>query len=182
MNYLLAGLCTTRLEFRSIHEVRFEEWLPLFERAGTARMLGLDHFPTAEAQCRGWFERSHQRIADGLGGLNALYSREDGRLIGKCGLLVQEVDGQRELEVGYSLLPANWGQGFAAEAARAARDEAFSRNLTDSLISIIHVDNEPSRKVARANGMHSSKRTIYKELFPVDLFRIDRQTWETLAR
>jgi hypothetical protein len=39
------------------------------------------------------------------------------------------------------------------------------------LISIVHVENQQSAKVALRNGMKPEKTTIYKEI-PVNIFRI----------
>ncbi len=181
MAYLLTDEETQRLIFRSIEDISFEQWLPFFHIANNARMVALDHLETPEAQCRFWFERAHKRINDGLGGLNALYEKESGQPVGQCGLLVQPLHGKQELEVGYSLLPAHWGKGYAIEAARKARDIAFERNYTDTLISIIHVDNEPSKKVARKNGMSLWETTLFRDIFPVDIFSIDRETWKREA-
>jgi RimJ/RimL family protein N-acetyltransferase len=88
-----------------------------------------------------------------------------------CGLLVQEVDGINELEIGYSLHPAFWRKGYATEAAQKCRDFAFENNFAESLISIVHVENQQSAKVALRNGMKPEKTTIYKEI-PVNIFRI----------
>ncbi len=178
MTYLLNGVETQRLIFGSITDISFEEWLPFFLHTNNARMVALDHLDTPEAQCRQWFERAHKRISDNRGGLNALYEKESGVLVGQCGLLVQPVNGKDELEVGYSLLPAQWGKGYAVEAARKARDIAFERKHTDTLISIIHVENEPSKKVARKNGMIVRETTLFRDVYPVEIFCIDRATWE----
>ena len=43
-------------------------------------------------------------------GLWATVRRDDGRLMGRCGLLSQEVDGERHVEVAYALAPEFWGQ------------------------------------------------------------------------
>jgi RimJ/RimL family protein N-acetyltransferase len=88
-----------------------------------------------------------------------------------CGLLVQEVDGIKELEIGYSLHPAFLGKGYATEAAMKMRDFAFENNFADSLISIVHVDNLKSANVALRNGMTLEKTTNFKEI-PVNIFRI----------
>ncbi|MBT8183639.1 MAG: GNAT family N-acetyltransferase, partial [Eudoraea sp.] len=95
------------------------------------------------------------------------------KLIGQCGLLVQSVDGIEELEIGYSILPEYWRNGYATEAAILCRDHAFNHQFSESLISIIHEDNLPSKKVARNNGMRMDKKTRYKNN-PVEIFRINR--------
>ncbi|MDX6676576.1 MAG: hypothetical protein QOE31_628 [Solirubrobacteraceae bacterium] len=56
-------------------------------------------------------------------------------------------------EIGWRLDPAVWGRGYATEAARAARADAFGRLDLDELISIIHPANERSRRVAQKLGM-----------------------------
>lgn len=178
MPYLLTEVETQRLVFRPVENISFEEWLPFFLHVNNARMVALDHLDTPESQCQHWFERAYKRINDGLGGLNGLYEKDSGKLVGQCGLLVQPVNGKNELEVGYSLLPSQWGKGYAIEAARKARDIAFERNYADTLISIIHVDNEPSKKVARKNGMRCRETTLFREVFPVDIFCINQVAWK----
>ena len=84
--------------------------------------------------------------------------------------------------MGYSLLPAYWGKGFAIEAARKARDTAFMKHYASTIISIIHIENEPSKKVARNNGMQLSGSTLFRGKYPVDIFRIDLKDWEQLNR
>jgi RimJ/RimL family protein N-acetyltransferase len=56
-------------------------------------------------------------------------------------------------ELGWRLSSASWGQGYATEAAFAARDDAFTRLALPSLISIIHPENDRSRRVAEKLGM-----------------------------
>ena len=168
--YLLDGTGTTRLYFRKVRETDFGAWLPFFEDPGsTAYWEGIPEDP--HTACREQFDRIFHRYRQNLGGMNALIDRETGALLGLAGLLVQQVDGLVELEIGYSLLPEARGMGYASEAARHCRDEAFRRGWAESLISIIHVRNEPSMRVARAMGMQPEKDTRYKEN-PVRIFRI----------
>lgn len=94
--------------------------------------------------------------------------------------MVQEVDGINELEIGYSHHPAFWGKGYATEAAQKCRDFAFENNFAETLISIVHVDNTASAKVATRNGMKLEKTTVYKEI-PVNIFRI-QSPFKTLAK
>ncbi len=86
-------------------------------------------------------------------GLHALIEKDSGTFIGICGLLLQYVDGEEELEIGYHLLPEYWGKGFATEAATFFKEYAFNHNLAPSVISIIQVDNTASQNVATRNGM-----------------------------
>jgi ribosomal-protein-alanine N-acetyltransferase len=107
----------------------------------------------------------------------AVVRREDGVMIGRCGLIVQQVDGADEVEVGYALGEAYWGHGYIIEAAQATRDWSFRNLAVDHLISLIHPDNARSIAVAERNGM-----SIWKEAeFRGDLarvYRITRPEWQ----
>ena len=102
----------------------------------------------------------------------ALMEKTSKELVGLCGLLVQIVDGKEDLEIGYSVLLTHWSKGYASEAAQKCKETAFKNGWANRLISIIHIDNEPSKKVALKNGMHLEKRTVYNNN-PVYIFRID---------
>ena len=168
--YLLQGTETARLRLRKVRETDFGDWLPFFEDpASTAYWEGIPRDP--QVACREQFDRIFHRYQQNLGGMNALIHKETGGLLGLAGLLVQQVDGLLELEIGYSLLPGARGQGYASEAALHCRNEAFRRRWAESLISIIHVRNKPSMRVARRVGMQPEKDTCYKEN-PVRIFRI----------
>lgn len=105
--------------------------------------------------------------------MNALIAKKTKSFIGLCGVLVQVVDNKRELEIGYSILPEHWRKGYAIEAAEKCKVYAFENNWAGSLISIIHVDNVPSQKVALKNGMFLDKKTVYKDN-PVYIFRVNQ--------
>lgn len=169
MNYLLEGEQTKRLSFRKVKSTDFYTWLPFHEEPLSHQYwAGLPREP--KAACEEQFANIFRRYDKGLGGMNALILKSENRLVGLCGLLVQEVDGQSELEIGYSILPEKWGMGIATEAARKCKEVAFKNQWAKSLISIIHIDNLPSQKVALKNGMRLDKTTTYKDN-PVQIFR-----------
>ena len=168
--YLLEGQETSRLQFRRLEPSDFEAWLPFHqEPRSTWYWDGLPADPVVA--CHEQFDRVFERYENNLGGMNALISKVHGKLIGICGLLVQSVDDLSELEIGYSILPEFWKMGYATEAAIKCRKHAFDNGYATSLISIIHIDNLPSKKVAINNGMFLDKTTTYKEN-PVDIYRI----------
>jgi len=85
--------------------------------------------------------------------------KESGAFAGQCGLTVQEVDGEQEVEIGYLFLRRFWGRGLATEAAIAARDYGFALGHR-RLISIIDPGNLASRRVAEKTGLALEKETI----------------------
>jgi RimJ/RimL family protein N-acetyltransferase len=99
----------------------------------------------------------------------------DGALIGRCGLMDLVIEpavpehGVRkawfgraqapagvaltyECELGYTLDPAVWGQGYATEAVRCVRDYARDVLRLSYAISAIHPENTRSRRVAERCG------------------------------
>lgn len=176
MKFLLEGEETERLKFRLLVQNDFETWLELFKDNTAGDFLGMEKIPTPEEQCKEWFKITDNRYKNNLGGMNVLIDKSDNELIGQCGLLVQEVDGDREMEIGYSILPKFWNKGYATEAAQKCRDFAFRNCYSDSLISIIHIDNIQSEKVAMKNGMKKTNNMVFKEM-PVNIFRIYRDEW-----
>lgn len=176
MKYLLNGQESERLVFRLLEQDDFTTWLPLFEEEDVVGFLGMANIPTPKEQCERWFELTFTRYKNDLGGMNVLTDKTTNEFIGQCGLLVQEVDGIQELEIGYSILPKHWNKGYASEAAQKCRDYTFENRYADSLISIVHIDNIRSEKVAKKNGMTFTKKTIFKKM-PVNIFRIKRSDW-----
>ncbi len=168
--YLLEGQESSRLYFRKIVPEDFEIWLPFYENPDATRFWnGLPSDPVIA--CKEQFARIFERYDKGLGGVNALILKETKELVGICGLLVQTVDGIPELEIGYSVLPNYWRKGYAFEAAQKCKQFAFENEFSKSLISIIHIDNVPSQRVAAKNGMHLDKTTTYKDN-PVHIYRV----------
>lgn len=56
-------------------------------------------------------------------------------------------------ELGWRLARSAWGQGYATEAATAARDDAFRRLDFPEVISIVHPQNGRSQRLAAKLGM-----------------------------
>ena len=119
---------------------------------------------------------SYEQLA--LGYL-AVLRKEDGALIGRCGLMDLVVESAApeqgirrgwfgraqapvggaltfECELGYTFDPAVWGQGFATEAARCVRDYARDILRLPYAISAILPQNARSRRVAERFGVRAA--------------------------
>jgi RimJ/RimL family protein N-acetyltransferase len=138
---------------------------------------------------RGETERSVRRMierweADGFG-LFTTVRKKDEVVIGRVGLLVWNTEtwkpttraaapnGPTEVEVGYTLGRAYWGQGFATEAAGAVRDFALDELGADRLIALIIQGNMASENVARKLGLQH-ERNIMLGRREAQLFALDR--------
>lgn len=158
---------TERLTFRLLNQSDVEEWKKFVLSEEAMKFFTL---PREEEQNKIWIDKQLKRYEDGLGGLLAVCSKEDGSFFGQCGLLYQELEGQFHWEVGYSFLPEYWGNGYASEAALACFNHGFNLNLADYLLSIIHEDNIESQMVAKRCGLSIWKKTTWKD-FPVQVWR-----------
>ncbi|WP_339842169.1 GNAT family N-acetyltransferase [uncultured Maribacter sp.] len=171
-DYLLFNKESERLLYKKLNSTDFNDWLPFHQEPLSSQYWsGLSGNPITA--CEEQFSRIFERYNEKSGGMNALFCKQTNRLIGLAGLLVQTVDGKEELEIGYSILPEYWRQGYAFEAAEKCKLVAFENKWADSLISIIHVDNIPSKKTALKNGLYLDFSTTYKEN-PVHIFRIHK--------
>lgn len=173
----LFGHETERLSFRKLDPDDFDTWLRFCETPDSLKYFAFPETDSAAEKCRKWFDKVAWRYENYLGGMNALIDKETAKFVGQCGLLVQTVDEVEELEIGYSLMSEFRGFGYALEAARKCRDLAFQKDLTDSLISIIHKDNLASQQVAIKNGMKLSKQTVFSNM-QVYIYRITTAEWE----
>lgn len=92
-------------------------------------------------------------------GLWATIYKMENKLIGRCGLIPQLVNGQEEVEIGYLLAKEYWGRGLATEAACVSRDYGFEKLGANRLISLIDPDNIASQQVAKKVGLTYEKDT-----------------------
>jgi RimJ/RimL family protein N-acetyltransferase len=90
---------------------------------------------------------------------------EAGRLIGNCGLRVDDA-GSGQGNIGYELDPRYWGRGFATEAARAMVALGFEQLGLHRIWSWCVADNTASWRVMEKLGMrregHLREREFYK--------------------
>jgi RimJ/RimL family protein N-acetyltransferase len=173
-NLLLFGEETERLIFRKVEPTDFEAWLEFCREKDALKYIfsQADQLLPPEEKCHKWFDRVQNRYENQLGGMNALIEKSTGKLVGQIGLLIQTIDGVEELEIGYSLLAAHRGKGFAIEAAQKCKQVAIERQAADSLISVIIPENVTSIAVAEKNGMKLDKITKQNEEV-VGIWRIE---------
>jgi ribosomal-protein-alanine N-acetyltransferase len=164
---------TDRLSTRLLGPDDVAVWLEFLRGEGSR-----DYLPFVEADLASadwWIQRQMGRYERDGHGMVALILKGTGEFAGQAGLMTQRTEVSEELEIGYHLLPAFRGRGLAFEAARAFKECVFATGFAQSVVSIIHVDNEPSQRVAVRNGMARDYRTgIYGVPHDVWRTRIDR--------
>ena len=104
----------------------------------------------------------------------AVVPRDEDAIIGYCGFFYHPEHGIEDLEIGYRLHPDYWNRGLITEAARAVRDHGFHDWKLLRVISLVHPENVPSRRVAEKNGMILERKTTFRG-FPTFVFAITRE-------
>jgi RimJ/RimL family protein N-acetyltransferase len=83
--------------------------------------------------------------------------KASGEVIGDCGLLEKEQDGQKDIELVYVIGSAHQRRGFGFEAASAIRDYAFARLGLERLVALIEPSNTPSQRLAEKLGFTAGR-------------------------
>jgi RimJ/RimL family protein N-acetyltransferase len=100
---------------------------------------------------------------DGVGAFILETTATERQVVGQAGLMIFDTRGwtpstwtkagsQAQPELGWGLMRAHWGHGYATEAAAAIRDWAQQRRKIDRLVSLISPDNVRSERVAERLG------------------------------
>jgi len=170
--FLIENQQSDRLFFRRLTLDDIPHWTTFASNKKAMRFFDLNGTIPLEFS-ESWIKRQLARYDENGFGLAALIEKKTGEFVGQCGLLTQDVEGKVEIEIGYSLMPDHTGKGFATEAAVFCKNFAFARQLTDTLISLIHPENTASANVAVRNGMVPDGRTTYNQ-FEVVVYRVNR--------
>jgi ribosomal-protein-alanine N-acetyltransferase len=115
----------------------------------------------------------------GLPSQFAVVPRENNNVLGYCGFL-HHPEMPDEIEIGYRLDPGYWNRGLITEAARAVRDYAFIGLKLLRVISLIHPENIPSRRVAEKIGLIPEKEITFRG-FPTTVFALSREHWQAVG-
>jgi RimJ/RimL family protein N-acetyltransferase len=115
--------------------------------------------PKTRDEAAAWIDWNRRLYAEHGFGLWLLRLRTTGSFVGDCGLTPQVIDNECSIEVGYHLVPAMQGHGYAVEAATACRDYAANVLGLDRLVAIVDPANHPSQRVAERIGLAVERRT-----------------------
>ncbi len=144
----IPSLRTDRLVLRAFRAADIDAWSAMEADPEVRRYRGNN--PRTREQAWAAMETGLGQWALRGYGPFALELAKDGRFVGAAG--VNYPAEWPEPEIAYSLAREFWGQGLAAEAARAVREWAFARHGFTRLASFILPGNARSIRVAEKLG------------------------------
>ncbi len=148
---MIPALETSRLQLRPMKISDVDELVQVF--ADPKVMASFDSSFFDRKQIEQWVERSIAHQNKYGYGLFSVILKSNGLLIGDCGLERMEIEGVKEVELGYELRSDYWKQGYATEAAIAVRDYAFHQLHLPRLTSLVRVGNVTAKRVSEKIGM-----------------------------
>jgi RimJ/RimL family protein N-acetyltransferase len=172
-------LMTKRLLLRQWQQ---DDLAPFVEMSADPEVMAYigDGTPRTNKEAAASFNQIRKGWAKSPFGLFAIELLDNQQFIGFCGLseptFLPEV--LPSVELGWRLRRDMWGRGLASEASSAVADWAFDTLNQQRLVSVIHVNNLASRKLAEGLGMVRERRTIVpKNSIWVDVYELEREAW-----
>jgi RimJ/RimL family protein N-acetyltransferase len=163
---------TDRLRFRLLRESDFplyETWcanIEVMRYLGGKTMNRLEAWRHLAYQLGHWAMRGY--------GYYAVEEKASGQLVGRVGFT--DSAAWPGFELGWTIAPEHQRKGYASEAARMLLPYAFDALDRSHVISLIHPDNTPSRRVAERLGETVEGETEVLTM-PVLIYGIDRANW-----
>jgi len=127
-------------------------------------------------EAKSWVERQTNRYAQHGHGLWLVSDKATSQPVGQVGLVMQNVRGAEEIEVGYLIHRPFWRRGYATEAALACRDFAFDALGRQQVISLIRPENSPSQGVARKLDMQTELTHVQHGGFEHLIFSVSKES------
>ena len=139
----------------------------------------MQHYPYTfdKARVQNWINKNIERYRVFGFGLWAVCLKSTGKMIGDCGLTMQNINGTILPEIGYHIAKAYQRQGYAKEAAQAVRDWTFMHTTFGMVYSYMKKENHPSSAAARATGMTQLYEFTDEEDEQTVVYGISREQW-----
>ena len=161
-----------------LREYKIEDFDALYEILSDADVMKYYPKPFDAERVKGWIEWNLDNYRKYGFGLWAVILKDSGKLIGDCGITIQNIDGEQLPEIGYHIHKDFWQKGFASEAASAVRDWAFANTKYKCLYSYMKHTNIPSIKTAQKIGMKKLKEYPDEKNDVSFVFGMSREEWE----
>jgi [ribosomal protein S5]-alanine N-acetyltransferase len=164
---------TERLILRHLRVEDAEDLYRIYSDPETVKFMGQGSASVEET--RGHIQNHIEKYYNHHGfGLWATVLKENNGLIGRCGLLYQDIEGRKDPELAYLLDSNFWGQGLATEAAQAIIKIGFDQYNFTRIIAVIKPQNTASIRVAQKVGMNYEREIAsFKDFGAVSLYALN---------
>ncbi|MCX7711423.1 MAG: GNAT family N-acetyltransferase [Clostridia bacterium] len=145
-----------RLVFRELREEDFHLFYSVFSNEQVMKYALMDRVATEE-ELRPYFDqilKNNQTFENREGYEYAVLSAIDGSFIGVADIMIL-LQNMRPTggEIGYFLLPAFWGKGYATEIASKLTEICFSNLKLHRVVARCNANNLQSEKIMKKVGM-----------------------------
>lgn len=156
-----------------IRYLRAEDLDDLFEICGDPEIMRYvgDSRPLTRELTERWIEKSQENYRKYGFGCFAVTAKEDGRLIGYCGLVNPTSDSVAEIIYGFR--KQHWGRGLASEAAKAMLEFGLRQCGLRRVIATIDPDNHASIRIVEKWGMKYQERRTDEHNLPEVVYAIE---------
>ena len=147
-----------RFYLREYQESDYAELCEIYQDAENMKFYGAPYDDHTMRRLIDWTIKNYRKYGFGFW---AIIDRKTNKLIGDCGLSIQNIDDDWLPEIGYHINRKYHGQGIASEAAQLVKQYIFKNYNFDTLYSYTFENHFASIKVMQNNGMSFVKK--YKE-------------------
>jgi RimJ/RimL family protein N-acetyltransferase len=136
----------------------------------------MKYYPGAftAAEVEAWIAKNVSRYGIYGYGLWGVVLKENGRLIGDCGITIQNIDNEFLPEIGFHVVREHCRKGYATEAGRKVLAYCNGEYKIRRVYSYCDADNVPSRNTMKKIGMEYHKsyyrdgteKSVYVKRFP----------------
>ena len=161
---------TARLSAEPMTEIHLPGLLRLFQDERVTPTLTATGKPLSKAEVMQMVKKSEAHWDAHRWGPWAFLEKETGDFVGRGGLRAVILEGRETVEVGYALLPAFWGRGFATEMVRESVRVGFEVLGLPELVAYTLETNFASQNVLQKAGFVFDKPITHAGL-PHFLYR-----------
>lgn len=159
---------TERIICRRLLPSDIDEMYAVYSDADAMRWVD-DGQPIQMDECSQWLVVTQNNYELRGYGMSTLVSREDGAVIGFCGLV--HPDNQHEVEIKYALHRRFWGAGLATEAVKAMLEYGRREFQISEVIATVASANIASRRVLLKSGMEESASLCEDDASSIVVFK-----------
>lgn len=163
-------LTTPRLDLR---EMNLEDLDFLASLLADPEVMRYFPKPLSREESEAWIHRQLDRYEQDGCGYWLVIEKSSQQPVGQIGVLMTEIDGQKEPALGYIVDSAFWRRRVASEATAACIEWVFAQTDHPRVITLVRPENKASLAVAGKIGMVEQGQTMFAG-YEHKVFSIDR--------